>query len=286
MGVSTIAAKGAATSTATPPSYIDFYFLLDISQSMGLGTTQADITKLMGMTGGCEFGCHVSLNAGPSNYAIARSGGVTMRIDSLKSAVLQAISDAQASEVVANQYRVGLYTMSEWGALGTLQTLTSNLTTATSAANTIDLGAVQTFGDGQSYYGTTLPALNTLIATPGNGVTQATAQKFVFLISDGVDDEYNPAATDTHQTSIINTALCQTLKSRGITVAVIYTTYLPMPTEQTYQDLVAPFASQIAPAMQACASPGYYYQASDGPGITAGLTALFAKAKGTGHLSS
>ena len=57
------------------------------------------------------------------------------------------------------------------------------------------------------------------------------------------------------------------------------------PTESSYQTLVAPFASQLAPNLTKCASAGYFYQASDANDIQVAINALFAKATGHGVLT-
>ena len=58
---------------------------------------------------------------------------------------------------------------------------------------------------------------------------------------------------------------CTTLKSRGIQIAVLYTTYLALPSNPWYMTWIDPFNqgpfgpspnSQIAQNMQSCASPG------------------------------
>jgi hypothetical protein len=95
--------------------------------------------------------------------------------------------------------------------------------------------------------------------------------------------------------SPINVALCKTLKDRGIKVAVLYTTYLALPTNAWYNSWVAPFNlgpygpspnSEIATNMQSCASPGFYFEVSPTQGISDAMTALFQKALADARISS
>lgn len=76
------------------------------------------------------------------------------------------------------------------------------------------------------------------------------------------------------------------MKDRGITIAVLYTTYLALPTNSWYMSWIDPFNkgpygpspnSQIAKNMQSCASPGYYFEVSPTDGISQAMTALFQK---------
>jgi Flp pilus assembly protein TadG len=67
LGHPTISLTGQSTSSYTLPSYIDFYLMLDVSGSMGMPSTPAEMTRLQsvnpdnlngGYPGGCTFACH------------------------------------------------------------------------------------------------------------------------------------------------------------------------------------------------------------------------------------
>jgi len=83
----------------------------------------------------------------------------------------------------------------------------------------------------------------------------------------------------------LDVSYCTTLKNRGIKVAVLYTTYLPLPTNAWYNTWIAPFASQIATNMQTCASPGFYFEVSPSQGISDAMNALFKKAVAQARLT-
>jgi hypothetical protein len=78
---------------------------------------------------------------------------------------------------------------------------------------------------------------------------------------------------------------CTTIKNRGIRIAVLYTTYLPLPTNAWYNSYIAPFQPNIGPNLQSCASPGLYFQVSTDQDISAAMVALFNKAVATAHLT-
>ena len=70
-----------------------------------------------------------------------------------------------------------------------------------------------------------------------------------------------------------------------MTVGVIYTTYLSMAGTGSFDQLVSPFFSNLPTNLQSCASPGWFYQASDANDIQVAINALFAKATGHGVLT-
>ena len=55
---------------------------------------------------------------------------------------------------------------------------------------------------------------------------------------------------------------CTTIKNRGIKIAILYTDYLAVPANSWYVSHIAPIQSEIGPALQACASPGLFYDAA------------------------
>ena len=66
LGHPTISLTGQSTSSYTLPSYIDFYLMLDVSGSMGMPSTTAEMTRLQSVNpdnfgqypSGCTFACH------------------------------------------------------------------------------------------------------------------------------------------------------------------------------------------------------------------------------------
>ncbi|CAN5147335.1 pilus assembly protein [soil metagenome] len=305
MGMSSMTVTGKSTSTASMPLYIDFYLLLDNSPSMGVGATPADVTTMVNNTSDqCAFACH-DLNNNNNYYKLAKTLGVTTRIDVLRSATESLMDTAGATQTYANQFRMAIYDFgasASGAALRALFALSSSLTSARSAAGNIDLMTVNGQNDNNDQdtsFTSIMPAIDNVITAPGPG-TSGSPQKYLFFVSDGVADEYNPGScikptTNGRCQSPINPALCTTIKNRGIKIAVLYTTYLALPTNAWYNSWIAPFNagpygpspnSQIAQNMQSCASPGLYFEVSPTQGISQAMNALFQKAVADARISS
>ncbi|MCC8938597.1 pilus assembly protein [Bradyrhizobium sp. Arg68] len=307
IGSSKITVTGTSTSTATMPLYIDFYLLLDNSPSMGVAATPADVTTMVNNTSDkCAFACH-DYNDANNYYNLAKKLGVTTRIDVLRSATQQLMDTAANTATYSNQYRMAIYDFGASSAtigLRALFNLSTSLSSAKTAAGNIDLMGV--YGNNDSYtadkdtqFSTVLPAISNAISAPGPG-TSSSPQKYLFFVSDGVADEPNaaclkPITGSNRCQSPIDPALCTAIKNRGIKIAVLYTTYLQLPTNAWYMSWIDPFNqgpfgpspnSQIAQNMQACASPGFYFEVSPTQGIADAMTALFKKAVADARISS
>lgn len=304
MGKSTMTVTGTSTSTATMPLYIDFYLLLDNSPSMGVGATPADVAKMVSNTpDSCAFACH-DTSTSNNYYNLAKTLGVTTRIDVLRTATQQLMDTAASKQTYSNQFRMAIYDFgasAQTAGLRNLFSLSSSLSSAKTAAGSIDLMTVNGQNDNNDQdtgFTKTLPLINAAISAPGAG-TSSSPQKYLFLVSDGVADENNAAClkptTGGRCQSPINPLLCTLLKARGIKVAVLYTTYLALPTNAWYNTWIAPFNigpygpspnSEIAVNMQNCASPGLYFEVSPTQGISDAMTALFQKAISDARISS
>src|SRR5437762_5520619 len=95
IGKTSMTVTGSSTATTTMPLYIDFYLLLDNSPSMGVGATPTDVSTMVNNTSDqCAFACH-DLNDNKNYYKLAKSLGVTTRIDVLRSAT-QSLMDTAA----------------------------------------------------------------------------------------------------------------------------------------------------------------------------------------------
>ena len=306
IGKATVTVTGTSIATTNMPLYIDFYLLLDNSPSMGVGATPADVSKMVNNTSDkCAFACH-DLNDNNNYYKLAKTLGVTTRIDVLRTATQSLMDTAATTQTYSNQFRMAIY---DFGAaassagLRALFSLSGSLTSAKSAAGNIDLMTVNGQNDNNdqdTQFTNIMPAINSAISAPGAG-TSAAPMKYLFFVSDGVADEYNPGSCIKSTTSSgrcqspLNTALCTTIKNRGIKIAVLYTTYLALPTNSWYNSWIAPFNtgpygpspnSQIAQNMESCASPGLSFEVSPTQGISEAMNALFQKAVADARISS
>jgi hypothetical protein len=306
VGYKTLGVSATSSAAASLPSYIDFYVLLDNSPSQGLGATTADMTALQNATSdSCAFACHDTYTSSSkktlqtsSYYSIAKKLGIKMRIDLVRDATQSLTDTATASQLVSNQYRMAVYTMgSDCSAIGltTISALSSSLSSVKTAVAGVDLMTIPYTNynnDMCTDFDGTLSSMNGTIPTPGDG-SASSPQKWLFFVSDGVADYYYPSSCSQSVISSsgrcqepLTTTICNTIKTRGVKIAVLYTTYLAITNNSWYNTYIAPWRSSIATKMQACATPGYYYEVSSDSSITDALNALFQKAIAASHLTN
>jgi Flp pilus assembly protein TadG len=301
VGANYVTIGGTSTAQTGAPPYINFYLLLDNSPSMGLGATPTDINNLIALTANqkatvppnvnsgsiarsnCAFACHqhtfnskgqITGDDLSDNYHVAKLNGVTTRIDVLRTATQQLTVTAAASETRTNQFAMAIYSFSD--TFQTIAPLSTNMPQVSSDASAIDLAyAYWNQRDAQTSYDTALQYINNIMPNSGNGTSAVTAEEFIFLVTDGVEDapvkgcsgsgdpadppaSYQPLNT---QPNLANTltgnvsascrlidliksgpgSMCQTLKSppRNIKIAILYTPYQPVTNNAFYNSWVA-----------------------------------------------
>jgi len=187
-------------------------------------------------------------------------------------------------------YRMAIYTFNSSGT-NAVTPLTSNLSSAQTAAQGIDvrpvyqnnwLTSTNNNSDEDTDFETAMWGINNIMPDPGTGAATNSPQEVLFLVSDGVDD--SNVGGNRHQ-ALFDTSWCDTIKRRGIRIAVLYTAYLPLPTNSWYNTYIAPFQSQIAGNMESCASPGLYFQVTTDGDVSAAMQGLFREAVATSHLT-
>jgi hypothetical protein len=159
---------------------------------------------------------------------------------------------------------------------------------AANLASLLDTNANANLGSGGTHIDTALTRMNDLIRTAGDGSTPNSTQPFIFLVTDGAQDPQTKAlnqgggwAGSNHATVIDPTQECQTIKSRGIKIGVLYIPYQPIQNpnhafagdEDGYANSNIPY---IPPSLQGCASPDFFFTANSPADITAALKAMFS----------
>jgi Flp pilus assembly protein TadG len=277
--------------------------------------------------GGCTIACHFTAYSACQNakgatvmcqgYNLTRNGGnsantpvtycpdpgtsacIQLRLDAVARATQQLIQtamDTAASDHIPNQFGVGLYPFVRW--MQSYQPLSTNLTAVQTAAAgltaLIDNGnGSSALGSGGTHFENALTSINSTVTKIGDGSSATSPKPFVFLVTDGAQNnqiqQSNGSWSGSNNATTLNTANCTTIKNKNITLAVLYIPYVPIPNPTTIwndEDHAAnnniPF---IEPALKTCASPNFYFKASTPDDITAAMQAMFNMAVATAHLT-
>ncbi|MCJ2082709.1 TadE/TadG family type IV pilus assembly protein [Methylobacterium sp. J-090] len=302
MQVAAMPIAGRSGGERTISQYTDFYLLLDNSPSMGLGATQADIDNLTKLTAkqtsdrrkNCAFACHETkvvngktVDDTDDNYYLAKKNNIKLRIDNLREATQSLVDTAVQKTKFPNQYRMAIYTFSD--IFTEVAPLTTTLSTVRTSAGKIDLAySYPDDRDTQTSYIRALPQIAGKIPNSGSGVTADAPIRFLFFVTDGVQDAVTdgkvmgPYDKKTWWTDrflgAIDPALCTSMKNRNIRIGVIYTTYLPLPNNDFYKEYVAPVAANIPENLRQCASDGLFFPVSTGGDINTAMQKLFEAA--------
>jgi Flp pilus assembly protein TadG len=264
-------------------------------------------------------GLPASLNTDPKfGLAAATScpspgtdGCIQLRLDAVGYAVTQLFITANNSEKVTNQFRIGLYPFIQY--LYSYFPLTSSIDGSTTNSSTINYAAANlatlldtntnsNLGSGGTHIDTALNSINGLIANVGDGSTSSNTLPYVFLVTDGAQDNQTKGvpngswAGSNHATvlsDLVNTYpnACATLKSRGIIISVLYIPYQKIDpvnssfagNEDTYANNNIP---NISASLQACASPNFFFTANTPADITTALNAMFQQSLVTAHITN
>jgi len=309
-GITSLPLTLTSKTTMTPGTkYYQVIFVIDVSNSMGIGGTAAAITALQNNTQiGCAFACHDPnsysaattgcLVAGyyslqqvgwtwkqvwtpPVNNcdkrAIAKANNILLKIDYVNQAVQSFITQLSSySGQSPSHFSVGIDT---YGTTFT-QALapTTNMTTAQTAAATIDVENAQPLVPGNYGYTYTANGLTSALqnlANVGDGSSASKMLTYVVFLSDAVQDL--PGASQWGRvTNLGYTAQCTALKTAGVNVFSIWAPYYAITGDSQYDALVAPINSQLGPTMQGCATnANQYFQANDGPAIQSAVNSTF-----------
>lgn len=244
-----------ASSVAGPAtSYMNVYIVLDKSASMLLAADSAGQKNMKGSPAGCVFACHTA-EGGPwtyqnrsysTNYQLAKAMGVKLRADVSVTAAKEVLTLIAEADPTASRIKVGLYTIGEQATQVLAPTFST--TTARTTLDNDSKGLNSATSEATSSFNTTLPTLKNLVGAAGDGSTAASPLKLVLLLTDGVISERdwvlnnvwwdsNGAmhdGSDWYRVAPLNPAWCTGMKTNKVTVGVLYTEYLSIPTDQGY----------------------------------------------------
>lgn len=309
LGRDSVTLGGKATARYQTPAFLDFYMLLDNTPSMGVGATPDDVAKLIketkngtdgkGKDANCAFACHIVSTDGvedkSSYYYLAKEIGATIRIDVVADATAALMQTAKQTQTVPGQFRMAAYTFGQSALdtkLFTVSEPTIDFDAVSKATQAITLMSIPShdYPNNQTDYDAVLGGINGKIKATGAGTSTADRQSIVFFVADGVGDAVKKNCSKKKQGNRcmepVNIEACDALKVRGIKVAVLYTTYLPLMDNPFYVNWIWPFQNEIPTKMEACATPGYYFEVTPNQGIEDAMNALFRKIVSTPRITS
>ncbi len=310
-GTNSFPLQGSATSSVTIGLYLDFYVAVDVSGSMGIPTTtdgqnalaQINPDQRSQYPTGCVFACHYS---GYQGYSLAEnsSNNIALRIDTVGQAINSMIGVATQQEQkngIANEYRIGLYPFIvhavDAAPLSADFTNAQNVAAAlgktyldqgwSSGAPTASNGTQ--IGSGGTHFENLTSDMPNYIKPFGTGLTAAAPQPFLFLISDGVDNNQTYPFNGS-QPQLPTTSFCSLAKSYNFKVAVLYIPYVPIAYPNPNfagdeDDKVNNIIPQVPATLQSCASPGFFFTASSPTDITNAMNTMFVQAVQSARLT-
>ena len=277
--------SGTARARKADYRYIDVDLWLDGSGSMGVAADEAGRDKLRDLSKddpdhkNCAFACHIPTHLKESHlYSTseqrAHANGVKLRHDIMKESVQILIDELHDAYPRGLRPRYGVARMAAtWERqMG----FTSDMDAARDFVGTFQLKpgwsssrltpAMQTGGD-------------TLTSGVGDG-SQTKPEKFIIIVTDGMQFDWNAITPG----PIGNTA-CQDMKSKGYRVGVVQLKYVRLDGDSAFDYWVKPYYNQITPALQACASAGYYFHADNPDEVRAAFRQLAKTLEESLHLT-
>jgi hypothetical protein len=281
---------------------------------------------------GCTFACHFSSANACNNaqqkyntngyclgYSLSRTAGnssntpvtacstpgsnacIQLRADAVGYAVQQLLQTANTSARVANQYRIGLYPYIQrlyayFPLTSSISGSSTNSTTinyaAANLATLLDTGVNTSLGSGGTHFENAFPTMSSLITSVGDGSTWNNTLPYVFLITDGAQNnqvQWGGGWSGDNHATVIDTSLCTPLKNRGIKISVLYIPYQTIQNPTSFGNnedyAVNAIIPYIPPKLEACASPGFFFTANTPADITSALNAMFNQAVQTARIT-
>jgi len=239
------------------------------------------------------------------SYWLALNKGIQLRVTAERGAVTD-LMDLATSYAAQNHrtYRAALYTFDHSTQLNTIQATPTDLATIKTKVPSITVATVNdkqangwplTSGSSSNAYLFTsfksiLDKMTTVMPNPsghGTDVPGDTPAAYLFLVTDGMSDEDIGSGRTRSAMQAAQITQCNTLKSRGIKIAILYTEYTVasiQDDEPTQRAIATAAIPNIAPALTQCASPGLMFTVKTDESISTALQSLFSKAIATARI--
>lgn len=239
---------------------------------------------------------------------------IQLRLDAVGYAVNHLLQTAvdPTYEKLPNQFRIGLYPFIRYvdtnyapltsSINGNPQTPGTINYQAANLAQELDTNTNSNLGSGGTHIDTALNTINSTITSVGNGSSPNDTLPFVFLVTDGAqDNQYKVIGgnwSGSNHATLLNDTVndqypnaCQQIKKRGILISVLYIPYQPInPVNTSFAGDEDDYANwnipNIPASLQACASPDRFYTANTPQDIDSALQKMFADALIAAHITN
>jgi|GEM_PF-2749974 len=271
----------AAEASVGSTAYSQIVFLVDVSNSMSVPGTDADLKRWKIVSDGCQFACHDSLarKAGyKDGVQVAKELGIKLKMDFIRSAMAAFAARAKASG------QTGLQTYSVYTVGTTFNALLENSSNADQLATVgaaleveptyppgVIIGPGKATDDGWSFLEDGLTLVRPKIRNIGDGSSSAKRKTYFVFMTDGLDST-TPARTF----GPFYADECTALRGVGVEVFTVQT-YYPPSTDVGVQNAF----KRIPSALEACASkPENHFMADDGTAIGGALDKIYSQVMG------
>lgn len=254
---------GEASAAVAIVNYMDVDLWLDGSASMGVAADEAARDQLRILSRddpthrSCAFACHFPTHLnGPyaTTQERARANGVRLRLDVMRDNVIGLVDTLAAQAGPDQRFRYSVNRL----ALG-FEVLLPLSQSETQVRQEIDQFALA----GQHALGLS-SAASMIEQTIGSGaVSLPPAQglggpqdprRVVVLVTDGM--QFNWSAVREGE---IEPEVCEQVKQTGAIMAVVQLRYVELNGDWAFEHYVRPHFHQLGPALEACASEGYFF---------------------------
>jgi Flp pilus assembly protein TadG len=220
--------------------HMQILFALDKSASMLLAATPEGQAKMISDVG-CAFACHVDEGGTEgtgyrTRYDYSRAHDILLRVDVARQALSDSLGVIEAADPANERIKVGLFKIGTRAEKVLEPTLTFPVVRQRLAQDAY--GMTGSTSDEITDFQESLQGLTGAVGASGDGKLPDSPEKLVLLVTDGVHSQRAWVHGDTDKTSPLNPKWCAGLKSAGVTVAVLYTEYLPMPRDWGYNATV------------------------------------------------
>lgn len=258
------AISGTAKARKADYRYVDIDLWLDGSGSMGVAADEAGRDALRALSAqdpqhaNCAFACHIPTQLKESNlYSTseqrAHANGIKLRHDIMKESVQILIDELEDAYPRGLRARYGVARMAnQWERM---LDFTSDAPSARSY-----VGTFQLYPDwnGSRLTPSMQTGRDTLSYGAGDG-SQGDPEKFIILVTDGMQFNWGGDVVP----GPLSTSVCNEIKAKGYRLAVVQLRYVRLDGDSAFDYWVAPVYDLITPALEACASTGYYFHADD-----------------------